>query len=92
MWYDHDADPGELSTWPTIGPARGALRDIYERMQAYEAESFIPSAPRRAERPFGPILPSRPVGNQVNIIRAPNGCADLDNIGPWTEKRLSSAL
>jgi arylsulfatase len=41
-WYDHDADPDELVNLANDRSRRGELRDVYERMLAYEAESFLP--------------------------------------------------
>jgi arylsulfatase len=40
-WYDHDADPHELVNLANERSRRGELRDIYERMRAYEQESFV---------------------------------------------------
>jgi arylsulfatase len=40
-WYDHDSDPDELVNLGNDRARRAELRDIYERMRAYEAESFV---------------------------------------------------
>ena len=40
-WYDHDSDPLELVNLANDRSRRAALRDIYERMRAYEQESFV---------------------------------------------------
>jgi arylsulfatase len=41
-WYDHDSDPDELVNLGNDRARRQELRDVYERMRAYEAESFVP--------------------------------------------------
>ena len=40
-WYDHDADPDELVNLANDRSRRSELRDAYERMRAYERESFV---------------------------------------------------
>lgn len=40
-WYDHDADPHELVNLANERSRRGELRELYERMRAYEEESFV---------------------------------------------------
>ena len=40
-WYDHDTDPHELVNLANDRGRREELRDIYERMRAYEAGSFV---------------------------------------------------
>ena len=40
-WYDHDADPDELVNLANDRSRRAELRDTYERMRAYERESFV---------------------------------------------------
>lgn len=41
-WYDHDDDPDELINLANDRARRSELRDMYERMRAYERESFVP--------------------------------------------------
>ena len=41
-WYDHDADPVELENLANDRTRREELRQVYERLLAYEAESFVP--------------------------------------------------
>ncbi|HEV3280422.1 MAG TPA: sulfatase-like hydrolase/transferase [Acidimicrobiales bacterium] len=43
-WYDHDGDPAELENLANDRSRRQALREVYERLIAYEAESFVPLA------------------------------------------------
>jgi arylsulfatase A-like enzyme len=40
-WYDHDSDPEELVNLANDPSRRKALRDTYERMRTYEAESLV---------------------------------------------------
>ena len=40
-WYDHDSDPYEMVNLANDRSRRSALRDTYERMRAYERQSFI---------------------------------------------------
>jgi len=40
-WYDHDSDPHELVNLANDRARRSELRDVYERMRAYEQESFV---------------------------------------------------
>jgi arylsulfatase len=40
-WYDHDTDPAELVNLAHDRSRRSELRDTFERMRAYEAESFL---------------------------------------------------
>jgi arylsulfatase A-like enzyme len=40
-WYDHDSDPVELVNLATDRSRRNELRDVYQRMLTYEAESFV---------------------------------------------------
>ena len=40
-WYDHDSDPDELINLANDRGHRGELREAYERMRDYEAESFL---------------------------------------------------
>ncbi|MHB8429131.1 MAG: sulfatase-like hydrolase/transferase [Acidimicrobiales bacterium] len=40
-WYEHDSDPSELVNLAHDRGRRVELRDLYERMRAYEKESFI---------------------------------------------------
>jgi arylsulfatase A-like enzyme len=41
-WYDHDSDPDELVNVANDWSRRADLRQVYERMRAYEQESFVP--------------------------------------------------
>jgi arylsulfatase A-like enzyme len=41
-WYEHDADPAELDNLANDRSRRQELREVYERMIAYEAKSFVP--------------------------------------------------
>jgi arylsulfatase A-like enzyme len=43
-WYDHDVDPAELENLAHDRSRRKELRQAYERLLAYEAESFVPFA------------------------------------------------
>ncbi len=43
-WYDHETDPTELDNLANDRSRRNELREVYERMLAYEAESFVPLA------------------------------------------------
>ncbi|MGH3579870.1 MAG: hypothetical protein ACRDU0_20235, partial [Mycobacterium sp.] len=40
-WYDHDTDPEELVNLANDRSRRSDLREVYERMQAFERESFV---------------------------------------------------
>jgi hypothetical protein len=40
-WYDHDSDPLEMDNLANDRSRRADLRDTYERMRAYERESFV---------------------------------------------------
>ena len=40
-WYDHDTDPYELVNLANDPARPDELRDIYERLRAYERESFV---------------------------------------------------
>jgi arylsulfatase A-like enzyme len=40
-WYDHDSDPAELVNLANDRSRRAELSDVYERMRAYERESFV---------------------------------------------------
>jgi arylsulfatase len=40
-WYDHSTDPLELVNLANDRARRSELRDVYERMRAYEQESFV---------------------------------------------------
>ena len=40
-WYDHDTDPHELDNLANDRARRAELRDNYERLLAYEQESFV---------------------------------------------------
>ena len=40
-WYDHDTDPEELVNLGNDRSRRAELREVYERMRAYEQESFV---------------------------------------------------
>ncbi len=40
-WYDHDADPHELVNLANDRARRTELRELYERMRAYETEAFV---------------------------------------------------
>jgi arylsulfatase A-like enzyme len=40
-WYDHDSDPDELVNLANDRSRREDVRDLYERMRAYERESFV---------------------------------------------------
>ncbi len=40
-WYDHDTDPGELVNLANDRSRRGELRDLYQRLQGYEAEELV---------------------------------------------------
>jgi arylsulfatase A-like enzyme len=40
-WYDHGDDPDELVNLANDRSRRSELRDMYERMRAYERESFV---------------------------------------------------
>jgi len=40
-WYDHGADPHELVNLANDPARRDGLRDTYERLLAYERESFV---------------------------------------------------
>jgi len=40
-WYDHDADPHELVNLANDPARTTELRDNYERLRAYESESFV---------------------------------------------------
>jgi arylsulfatase len=40
-WYDHTVDPYELVNLANDRGRRGELRDVFERMRAYEAEEFV---------------------------------------------------
>ncbi len=40
-WYDHDTDPHELVNLANDPSRRTGLRDAYERLLAYERESFV---------------------------------------------------
>jgi arylsulfatase len=40
-WYDHDADPDEVVNLANDRSRRSELHDTYERMRAYERESFV---------------------------------------------------
>ena len=44
-WYDHDTDPDELVNLANDRSRRASLRDTYERMRAYEAESLVAFGP-----------------------------------------------
>jgi len=39
-WYDHDSDPAELENLANDRSRRKELRQVYEQLAAYEAESF----------------------------------------------------
>ncbi len=41
-WYDRDADPYELVNLANDRSRRRELREVYDRMRAYEAESLVP--------------------------------------------------
>ncbi len=43
-WYDHVTDPTEVDNLANDRSRRKELREVYERMLAYEAESFVPLA------------------------------------------------
>jgi arylsulfatase len=43
-WYDHEADPAELDNLANDRSRRKELRQVYEQLLAYEAESFVPLA------------------------------------------------
>jgi arylsulfatase len=47
-WYDHDTDPDELVNLANDRSRRDALRDVYERMRAYEAGSLMTLDPSGA--------------------------------------------
>ncbi|HLX88933.1 MAG TPA: hypothetical protein VKR22_10830, partial [Acidimicrobiales bacterium] len=40
-WYDHDGDPLELVNLAHDRARRTELRDVYERLRAYEAEELV---------------------------------------------------
>jgi arylsulfatase len=40
-WYDHDTDPTELVNLANDRSRRDGTRELFERMRAYEAESFV---------------------------------------------------
>ncbi|HUY66838.1 MAG TPA: sulfatase-like hydrolase/transferase [Acidimicrobiales bacterium] len=40
-WYDRDTDPDEVVNLANDRSRRADLRDVYERMQAFERESFV---------------------------------------------------
>ncbi len=40
-WYDHGTDPYELVNLANDRARRDGLRDAYERLLAYERESFV---------------------------------------------------
>ncbi len=40
-WYDHDSDPAELVNLANDRSRRAELLEVYERMRAYERESFV---------------------------------------------------
>lgn len=48
-WYDHDSDPDELINLANDRGRRGELREAYERMRDYEAESFLTFSPSAGE-------------------------------------------
>jgi arylsulfatase len=41
-WYDHDADPFELVNLANDYSRRAGLRELFERLCAYEAEEMVP--------------------------------------------------
>ena len=41
-WYDHDADPFELVNLANDNGRRAELRELFERLRAYEAEEMVP--------------------------------------------------
>ncbi len=43
-WYDHDTDPAELDNLANDRTRRKELRQVYERLLAYEDESFVAMA------------------------------------------------
>ncbi len=45
-WYDHDADPLELVNLANDRARRKELREVFERLRAYEAEELDALAPR----------------------------------------------
>jgi len=44
-WYDHDADPVELVNLANDRARRDEVRDLYERLRGYEAESLVTFGP-----------------------------------------------
>jgi arylsulfatase A-like enzyme len=40
-WYEHDSDPAELVNLANDRSRRSQLQEVYERMRAYEEESFV---------------------------------------------------
>jgi hypothetical protein len=40
-WYDHGTDPAELVNLANDRSRRRELRDVFERMQSYERDSFV---------------------------------------------------